>query len=186
MRQILALGVITVRAQSNRCDDTVQDNCIVNDNQSADCKAFLASRDPAQGWTAVVWDDAAPFCREQGGRLMKVSNFYDLSKLGTDPASAFYSGAAVMVTERDASGAATGNFVSYDEPVDSNMWVSDEPSGGEPCAQLVGLPNAKVPPDQPPNPNVHYLLNDVDCGTHERGFVCEKHVERRDTKDFKM
>ena len=176
MRKFLTLGVVTVRAQSNRCDDTVQDNCIVNDNQSAECKAFLASRASEQGWPDSVWNDAVPFCREQGGRLMKVSNFYDLSKLGTDPTATPYSGGHVMVTENPAGSL---SFFSYDEPIDSNMWITSEPSGGEPCGQLVGLPHLD---NQPPNPNVHFLLNDVDCGTHTRGFVCEKHVECRDTK----
>ena len=178
MRKFLTLGVATVRAQTNRCDDTVQDNCIVNDNQAADCKAFLSSRDPEQGWADSVWDDAAPFCKEQGGRLMKVSNFYDLSKLGTDPTAGTYGGAHVMVTEKDATGTPTGTFHSYDEPLDANMWVTGEPSGGEPCGQVVSLPNAKG--DTSPNPNVHFLINDVDCGSNTRGFICEKHVEERD------
>ena len=83
-----------------------------------------------------------------------------------------------MVTEKDATGTPTGTFHSYDEPLDANMWVTGEPSGGEPCGQVVSLPNAKG--DTSPNPNVHFLINDVDCGSNTRGFICEKHVEERD------
>ena len=41
----LTLGVLSVTATgtTNRCDDTVQDNCFVADNQDAQCKEFLSS-----------------------------------------------------------------------------------------------------------------------------------------------
>ena len=172
MRSVLTLGAI-VKAQSSRCDDTVQDNCIVNDNQSADCKAFLSNRAAEQGWADTVWDDAVPFCKEQGGRLMKVSNWYDLTKLGTDPLT--YGGHHVMITEKDADGNPTGNFHSYDEPIDANMWTTGEPSGGEPRGHVVTLPH--INGDTSPQANIHYLVNDVDCSTHTRPFICEKHVE---------
>ena len=182
----MTLGVI-VKAQSNRCDDTVQDNCIVNDNQSADCKAFLSNRGADQqsaGWPGgpanqpgLVWDEAVTFCREQGARLMKVSNWYDLTKLGTDPLT--YGGHHVMITEKDADGNPTGNFHSYDEPLDANMWTTGEPSGGnEHCGHVVTLPH--INGDVSPHPLIHYLVNDVDCASFTRPYICEKHVETRD------
>ena len=178
MRSVLTLGAI-VKAQSNRCDDTVQDNCIVNDNQSADCKAFLSNRAAGLSWADQVWDNSVTFCKEQGARLMKVSNWCDLSKLGTDPLT--YGGHHVMITEKDASGTPTGNFHSYDEPIDANMWTTGEPSGGEPCGHVVTLPH--INGDTSPHPLIHYLVNDVDCSTHTRPFICEKHIEPRDFKN---
>ena len=81
MRSVLTLGVI-VKAQSQRCDDTVQDNCIVNDNQSPECKAFLSSKEEAWDVWETTWENQPALCREQGARMMKFANFYDISKLG--------------------------------------------------------------------------------------------------------
>ena len=83
MRSVLTLGVI-VKSQSNRCDDTVQDNCIVNDNNSPECKAFLSSTH--EGWAVAEtkWENVPALCRERGARMMKLANWYDIAKLG-DP-----------------------------------------------------------------------------------------------------
>ena len=165
MRSALTLATLSTAQLTNRCDDTVQDNCMVVDSQAPECKEFISSNE--QGWTKTGVSAATVKCKEEGSRLMKISSLSDLARLGSDLK---YGGHYVALNDHLVG----GSFVSYDEVADGDIWVTNEPSGGEHCAQAVSLPSGAG--DQP-TANVHYLINDCGCEDHPRNYICERHVD---------
>ena len=80
--------------------------------------------------------DAKSKCREEGGRLLRVTSLYDINMLtaasGTeDP----YDGHAVCAEDT----AEEGTWKSYETSIDAGVWSLDKPDGGDAmnCAFIV-------------------------------------------------
>ena len=110
------------RTGTNRCDDTVQDNCVVGDSQAAECKEFLASSDAANSWPTATATDAQVKCRDENGRLMKIASLSDLARLGADVK---YDGHMVALDLFGPDGVTAGtDWNSYDEVADAEVWAA--------------------------------------------------------------
>jgi len=158
----------TQRTGTGRCDDTVQENCVVGDSQAAECKEFLASSDAANSWPTATAADAQIKCRDERGRLMKIASLSDLARLGADVK---YDGHMVALDLFGPDGVTAGtDWNSYDEVADAEVWAASEPSSGgtEQCANVISNPSV--------NTFVNYLTGDTDC-TVASNFICERHVQ---------
>ena len=101
------------------------------------CKEYISST--AAGWADMTNEDAKTKCREEGGRLLRVTSLFDINMLtaasGGDNMNDPYDGHAVCAED----GAEEGTWKSYETALDAGIWSVGKPDGGDAmnCAFIV-------------------------------------------------
>ena len=101
------------------------------------CKEYISSTQA--GWDPMNNADAKAKCREEGGRLLRVTSLFDINMLtaasGGDNMNDPYDGHAVCAED----GLEEGTWKSYETALDAGIWSVGKPDGGDQmnCAFIV-------------------------------------------------
>lgn len=144
-------------------------NVDAEDIHTHDCKEYVSSE--AMQWPQMTNEDAKAKCREEGGRLMRITTLHDIKMLtlaaGPDASQDPYDLHAVCAEDS----AVEGVWKSYEANVDINLWSADRNDGltDTNCAKLV----VEQGNDADATANDRYRLIDYAC-TETGPFVCER------------